>query len=130
EAVRLLTAAWEEGEDWGAFLSTKTTTGSRRGEMCALRWSDRSRQVGATSVLGIRRSIFVNDAGQLEEKDTKTHQQRRVVMDAESDAVLDEHERRCRQRAVDAGIAFDPNGYMFSPVPDGSVPHHPDTITK
>jgi len=51
-------------------------------------------------------------------------------MDAESDAVLDAHERRCRQRAADGGVAFDPNGYMFSPVPDGSVPHHPDTITK
>jgi len=132
EVGRLITAAWEEEDDWGAFLSTKTTTGSRRGEMCALRWSDREKEQGqgATSVLGIRRSIFVNDDGQLEEKDTKTHQQRRVVMDLESDAVLDEHEERCRQRAADGNVAFDPNGYMFSPVPDGSVPHHPDTITK
>jgi integrase len=130
EVGRLITAAWEEDEDWGAFLSTKTTSGSRRGEMCALRWSDRERGVGATSVLTIRRSIFVNDNGQLEEKDTKTHQQRRVVMDTDSDAVLDAHEARYRDRAALAGIKFDPNGYMFSPLPDGSIPHHPDTITK
>jgi integrase len=130
EVGRLLTAAWTEDEDWGAFLSTKTTTGSRRGEMCALRWSDRERRDGATSVLTIRRSIFVDDDGQLAEKDTKTHQQRRVVLDPESDLVLDEHEARCRRRAADGQVEFDPNGYIFSPRPDGSTPHHPDVITK
>jgi integrase len=130
EVGRLITAAWEEDEDWGSFLSTKTTTGNRRGEMCALRWTDLERRNGATSVLRIERSIFVNDDGQLEEKDTKTHQQRRVVLDAESDAVLDEQEQRARQRAAQAGIAFNPNGYIYSPVPDGSIPHHPDTVTK
>ena len=130
EVGRLLTEAWKEDEDWGAFLSTKTTTGNRRGEMCALRWSDRSRREGATSVLSVRRSIFVNDAGQLEEKDTKTHQQRRIVMDPEPDAVLDEHEARCRQRAAQLGIPFDPNGYIFSSAPDGSRPLHPDSVSK
>jgi integrase len=131
EVGRLLTEAWEEDEDWGAFLSTKTTTGNRRGEMCALRWSDRTRrEVGATSVLNVRRSIFVNDAGQLEEKDTKTHQHRRIVMDPEPDAVLDEHEARCRQRAGELGIPFDPNGYIFSSAPDGSRPLHPDSVSK
>lgn len=127
---RLITAAWAEDEDWGAFLSTKTTTGSRRGEMCALRWSDRERRDGATSVLTIRRSIFVNDDGHLAEKDTKTHQQRRVVLDPESDVVLDEHAARCRQRAAEGEVEFDPDGYIFSPRPDGSTPHHPDVITK
>ncbi|TDX03093.1 tyrosine-type recombinase/integrase [Kribbella sp. VKM Ac-2566] len=130
EVDRLLTEAWEEDEDWGAFLSTKTTTGNRRGEMCALRWSDRTRrEEGATSVLNVRRSIFVNDADQLEE-DTKTHQHRRIVMDSEPDAVLDEHEARCRQRADELGIPFDPNGYIFSSTPDGTRPLHPDSASK
>jgi integrase/DNA-binding transcriptional regulator YhcF (GntR family) len=130
EVGRLLTAAWEEDEDWGSFLSTKTTTGTRRGEMCALRWSDRERRESATSVLRVERSIFVNDEGRLEEKDTKTHQQRRVILDPEPDAILDEQEQKARQRAAAAGIAFNPNGFIYSPAPDGSVPYHPDTITK
>lgn len=88
-----------------------------------------SAERGATSVLNVRRSIFVNDADQLEE-DTKTHQHRRIVMDAEPDAVLDEHEARCRQRADELGIPFDPNGYIFSPAPDGSRPLHPDSVSK
>ena len=130
EVGRLITAAFEEDEDWGRFLSTKTTTGTRRGEMCALRWSDRERREGATSVLRIRRSIFINDAGALEEKDTKTHQHRRIILGPEDDAVLDEQEAAARRRASDAGISFDPNGYIYSPVPDGSLPHHPDTVSK
>ncbi|MDX3003254.1 GntR family transcriptional regulator [Kribbella solani] len=130
EVARILTAAWEDDEDWGAFLSTKTTTGNRRGEMCALRWSDRERREGATSVLNVRRSVFENDAGELEEKDTKTHQQRRVVLDTADDEVFDEHEARCRQRIEELGVPFDPNGYMFSPVPDGSRPLHPNLVSK
>ncbi|WP_165556174.1 GntR family transcriptional regulator [Kribbella pittospori] len=130
EVGRLLTAAWEDDEDWGSFLSTKTTTGIRRGEMCALRWSDRERRQAATSVLRVERSIFVNDEGDLEEKDTKTHQQRRVILDPEPDEILDEQEQRARDRAAAAGIAFNQDGFIYSPVPDGSLPHHPDTVTK
>lgn len=130
EVGRLITAAFEEDEDWGRFLSTKTTTGARRGEMCALRWTDLERRDGATSVLKIERSIFINDAGELEEKDTKTHQHRRLVLDPEDDAVLDEQQAAARQRATDAGIRFNPDGYIYSPVPDGSEPHHPDTVSK
>ncbi|MFI6833583.1 tyrosine-type recombinase/integrase [Kribbella sp. NPDC050241] len=130
EVGRLITAAWEEDKDWGSFLSIKTTTGIRRGEMCALRWSDRERTQGATSVLNVERSIFINDDGGLEEKDTKTHQQRRIILDPEPDAILDEQVQRARARAAAAGIPFNPNGFIYSPVPDGTVPHHPDTLSK
>ncbi|WP_202867166.1 GntR family transcriptional regulator [Kribbella pittospori] len=130
EVGQLINAAFEEDEDWGRFLSTKTITGSRRGEMCALRFTDRVRRKDAKSVLKIERSIFVNDNGALEEKDTKTHQHRRVVLEPEDDAVLDEQEAAARRRAASAGVKFDPNGFIYSPVPDGSVPHHPDTVSK
>jgi hypothetical protein len=70
-ALVTITAAWEEEENWGAFLSTKTTPGSLHGEMCAPALErSRERRDGGTSVLGIRRFIFVNDDGQLAEKDT------------------------------------------------------------
>ena len=35
-------------------------------------------------IITIRRTIYVDDRGQLQEKDTKTHQQRRVVLDPET----------------------------------------------
>jgi integrase len=130
EAAQLVLAAWEEDPDWGALLWIKTTTGSRRGEMLGLRRSDRERRPDGPSALKIARSIFVDDDGQLAEKDTKTHQQRRVVLDPDSDAVLDEAEGRARQRTAQGGLEFNPDGYIFSPLPDGSIPWHPDTVSK
>ncbi|SDT36357.1 GntR family transcriptional regulator [Jiangella sp. DSM 45060] len=130
ESARLILAAWEDDPEWGALVWTKATTGSRRGEMLALRFSDRERRPDTTSVLKVERSIFINDDGLLEEKDTKTHQQRRIVLDPETDAVLDEVEDRARRRAALAGTDFDPNAYMFSPSPDGSIPLHPDSVSK
>jgi integrase len=130
EAAQLVLAAWEEDPDWGALLWIKTTTGSRRGEMLGLRRSDRERRPDGPSALKIARSIFVDDDGQLAEKDTKTHQQRRIVLDAETDAVLDELENRARRRVAQFSLEFNPDGYMFSPVPDGNIPLHPDTVSK
>ncbi|MGW4867379.1 hypothetical protein [Streptomyces chartreusis] len=40
EAVLVLNTAWQRDLDWGTFLFMTMVTGSRRGEMCALRWSD------------------------------------------------------------------------------------------
>ncbi len=130
EAAQLIVAGWEEDADWGAFLWTKTTTGNRRGEMLALRWSDREPRPDGPSALKVARSIFVDDDGHLAEKDTKTHQQRRVVLDPETDAVLDEFEARARQRVARAGLEFSTAGHIFSPVPDGIIPLHPDTVSK
>ncbi|MFI6679074.1 tyrosine-type recombinase/integrase [Kribbella sp. NPDC050470] len=118
------------GRGLGILPVDEDNKGNRRDEVCALRWTDLERRNGATSVLRVERSISINDNGQLDEQDTKTHQQRRVVLDAESDAVLDEQEQRARQRAEQAGIPFNPHGYIYSPVPDGRTPHHPDTVTK
>jgi integrase len=62
--------------------------------MCALRFTDRVRREGAKSVLKIERSIFVNDNGKLEEKDTKTHQQRRVVLEPKTTLYSTNRKRR------------------------------------
>jgi integrase len=83
EAARLVERAWSRDPDWGAFVRVKMTTGMRRGEICGLRWSlvhlDQA-------VLTIRRTVFIGQRGELQEKDTKTHQQRRVVLDPETAA--------------------------------------------
>ena len=60
---------------------------TRRGEMCGLRWS---RVDLAGAVLTLRRSI-AQHGGQVWEKDTKPHQQRRVALDPETVVVLTEH---------------------------------------
>jgi DNA-binding transcriptional regulator YhcF (GntR family) len=130
EIAKLILAAWDEDADWGSFLWLKATTGSRRGEMCALRWTDRERPPGEPSVLRVARALYYDDDGKLAEKDTKTHQQRGLVLDPETDAVLDELEARTRQRAEAVGVDFNRAGYMFSPVPDGSRPLDLTLVSK
>ena len=56
------------------------TTGARRGELCALRWD---RLDFGTGVLDIR-TAMAQVGGRLWEKDTKTHQRRRIVLDPQT----------------------------------------------
>jgi integrase len=56
----------------------------RRGELCALRWN---RVDFATGVLDVRSSIAQTNS-RVWEKDTKTHQRRRIVLDAQTLALL------------------------------------------
>lgn len=130
EIARLILAAWDEDPDWGTFLWLKATTGNRRGEMCALRRNDRERRPGEPSVLRVARALYYDDDGKLAEKDTKTHQQRGLVLDPETDTVLDEHEARTRERTAAVGLDFNPVGYMFSPLPDGSRPLDLTLVSK
>ncbi|GAA1597584.1 hypothetical protein GCM10009789_59370 [Kribbella sancticallisti] len=130
EIAKLILAAWDEDPDWGSFLWLKTTTGNRRGEMCALRWTDRERQPGEPSILRVARALYYDDDGKLAEKDTKTHQQRGLVLDPETDTVLDEAEARAREPADVVSMDFNSAGYMFSAVPDGSRPQDLTLVSK
>jgi hypothetical protein len=93
------------------------------------------RRPGATidldeSLITIRRAIYKDDQGALGEKDTKTHQLRRVVLDAQTVDVLREHRARCQEHGHALGIELVDGGYVFSAVPDGSEPLRPDTVTQ
>jgi integrase len=129
EMATLIIEAWKDDPDWARFLWVKATTGARRGEMCGLRQADR-RQVDGDSVLTIARSIYVAAGNKLVVKDTKTHQQRLLVLDPETDFVFDEIEQLAVERLAAVGEERAKSAYIFSPVPDGSLPHHPDLLTR
>ena len=76
-------------------LRVIAATGARRGEVCALRWSDLDAQAGA---LTIRRSLAAVVGGPME-KDTKTHAARRIAVDKATLAALASH----RATAVASG---------------------------
>ena len=82
--------------------------------MCGLRWS---RVDLAGAVLTLRRSI-AQHGGQVWEKDTKTHQQRRVALDPETVVVLTEHWDRCAARASSIGVELELEAFVFSLAPD------------
>ena len=68
------------------------TTGAGRGELCALTWD---RLDSGAGILWIRTSI-AQDAGRSWEKDTKSHQQRRIALDAPTLELLRLYRERCR----------------------------------
>lgn len=125
QAAKIATTAWND-PDWGMFVWLAMTTGARRGELCAVRWN----QIDfATGVLDIRSSI-----GQLGtrvwEKDTKTHQRRRIVLDAQTLALLTAYLRHCAEDAGKLGVRLAEDSYVFSSAPDGRSPVKPDTMTQ
>ncbi len=115
EAARLVERAWED-PDWGMLVWLTMTTGARRGELCALRWSHVDL---VTGVVTLSRAI-AQDGSHREEKDTKTHQQRRVALDLETVAALTEHWKRCSARAAAGDVSLTSEAFAFSLVPDGS----------
>ena len=103
------------------------TTGMRRGEICGLRWSHVDLD---HAVLTIRRTVFIGDDGQLQEKDTKTHQQRRVVLDPETAAILAEHHARARERAAALGETLNSDASCSQRRRTASFRYNPDTATQ
>lgn len=126
DAARIINEAWRD-PDWGALAWLAMTTGARRGELCALRWQHVDLDNG---VLTLRRSAYVDENGELREKDTKTHQQRRVALDAETVVVLRELFERYLARLAALGMRHRPDAHVFSPEPDHSRGFRPDSVTQ
>jgi hypothetical protein len=62
------------------------------------------------------------------EKDTKTHQQRRITLDAQTLGMLAAYRRFCADRA---GLDDMPgDARIFSPMPDGAMCVRPDTVSQ
>lgn len=99
---------------------------ARRGEICGLRWSWLDLDRGVVSF----RASIGQLAGEKWEKGTKTHQHRRVTLDAEFVDVLREHRAHCDERAAALDTRVRPDGFVFSPAPDCSTQTNPDTVTQ
>ncbi len=127
EAARIVNEAWKD-PDWGALIWLVMTTGARRGELCALRWS-RIDLTPDRAVMWLRRAINKGVDGWAE-GDLKTYQQRRVALDPETVEVLAEHRARCRARVEALGIELADDTFVFSGAPDGSVYLTPGALTQ
>jgi integrase len=125
EVSHLIEVAYQADPDFAVLLWLAATTGARRGELCALRWSNVD--LGAGELLIVRNLIV--RGGQLVEKDTKTHAARRIALSDDSIALLAEHRRRCAERAQACGAPLADQAYVFSFDPAGRAPMNPDAVT-
>jgi integrase len=124
QAARIINEAWKDPA-WGTFVWLAMVTGPRRGELCGLRRRHYDRDA---RILRVHRSV-AGTRTDLREKDTKTHQERRIALDAETVAILDEHLARQDAVAADLGIAIDDSACPFSLAPDCATPLLPDSVT-
>jgi len=79
-------------------------------------------------VLNVRTSIGQRGA-RTWEKDTKTHQQRRITIDVQTIGLLKAYRQQCAERAG-LGSEMPGDARVFSLLPDGSTWIKPDTVSQ
>lgn len=127
DAARIVDAAFEADEDFGTLVWLVMTTGMRRGEVCALQWSRVDVEAG---MVDVRRSYRLR-RGVGTEKDTKTHQMRRIALDTETTALLTEHKQRSAERMRELGAELTDDMYLFTSARsfDPSKPCSPASVS-
>lgn len=124
DVIRLIDAAEQDDADFGAFLHLAAATGARRGELCALRWSDFDIEANTVT---IARAISLGD--EVVEKTTKTGNRRRIELDPDTVAIIRRHRGRARERVLACGTTLPDDAFVFTLDVDGSAPWRPDLPT-
>lgn len=98
-------------------------TGCRRGELCGLQWGDLDGER-----LTVRRAVIEVPGGGWAAKGTKTHAERRIVLDPGTMARLEAH----RAWQADQLGGGDPPAWILADllVDDGNAPHRPEWLTN
>jgi integrase len=122
---QIITSAEKRDPRLAALLMLGALTGLRRGELCALRWTDVRLDLGE---LDVSRSVVIVKSG-VAEKTTKTDRFRRVALDKVGVAMLKQHQARVKKWAREADATIAGDAFVFSPEIDGSNPYRPDNVT-
>ena len=126
EVRTLLAAALDYDERFATFVRLVAATGMRRGEACALRWSDVDWDAG---LVAVDESIVTARGGAVVKSPKTRASIRRLALDSGTLDAL--RARRSEQRVLDAqcGIELAEGGFVFSTEPGGDVPPHPEAMT-
>lgn len=128
EVLALFRAAEKDDLDLAVFLVVAAVTGARRGELCALRWTDVDLGDGTVT---ISRVITLGLDGPVERNKPKTRGSVRTLsLDSGTVAVLRAHRARCAERAAACGVTLPAKAFLFSNEPDGSEAWRPDSTSR
>lgn len=126
EVRRILAAAHEVDLRFAVFLRVIAATGARRGEVCALRWSDLD---VAAATMRIDEAIIAD--GGARSKDPKNRSSvRSLALDSGSLAELEQLRSKQKRDAQICGLALAEDAYIFGTDPTDPLPPHPDAMTK
>lgn len=109
-------------QELAAFVRVAAVVGGRRGEVGALRWTNVDLAAGE---LTITKALVESRDHTIHEKDTKTHQARRLAVDPETMDVLRAWRAEVEKRSNLGGVKVRADGFVFSPSLDGSKPWRP-----
>ncbi len=127
EVQRIIEVAEAIEPALAGLLLLAALTGARRGELCALRWSDVD---WTAATLSIARSVYDRAGGGWAEKDTKTHAARRIGLDDLGLEILRRHRASVDALADKLGVTLEPGAFLFSRSPAGLEPIRPDVLSK
>lgn len=125
EVAALLNDTWQDPA-WATFLWLTMVSGCRRGEMCALRWTDLDLTRG---IMTVERSYVQTTEGN-REKSTKTRQKRRLALDAHTVDLLTAYRTQSESECAALGLALPRDAFVFSSSPDASTALLPSTVTQ
>jgi len=111
KAVAQLVAAASRLPGLAMYVGLAATTGARRGQVLALRWSDVDLDRGA---IAYSRSVCEEAGGALVIVPTKNRRRNRVELDPGTVALLADHRVVPESRADAAGVALRRDSYVFS----------------
>jgi integrase len=112
---------------FAVFVRLLVATGMRRGEGCAIRWSDVDEASGAVQ---IDESVITSSGGAMTKSPKTRASIRRTATDDTTMRALASLREEQRLLAEMAGRRLEPDSFVFSFEPGGRVPPHPDAMTK
>ncbi len=127
EVLALIGAAAAQDRRYSVALRVVAATGMRRGEACALRWSNIDWERGTVT---IDESVIPGDGGAVIKSPKTRASIRQVAVDAGTVDAL--RVLRVEQEALAAlaDVQVLKDGFVFSADPDGEVPPYPDTLSR
>jgi len=126
EVRSLIAAAQGDDHRFAVFLRVVAATGMRRGEACALRWSDVD---WSESALTVNESLVVAKGGAAVKSPKTRASIRRLAIDSVTLTSLSSLRSEQSQLAAFTGNRLHAEAFVFSVESGGSLPPHPDSMT-
>jgi integrase len=114
--------------DFAMYVRLAATTGARRSQLIALRWSDVDLDGG--TITFARAIVHGGQGVGLVERGTKTGLIWKVALAATTNERLVDFRALCSRRAESVGTPLASNGFVFASEPDGSESWRPDGATR
>ena len=127
EVLALIEAAAGQDRRYSVALRVVAATGMRRGEACALRWSDIDWD---EAIVTIDESVIPADGGAVIKSPKTRASIRQVAVDPGTIDALRILQVEQEALAALAEVAVLEDGFAFSADPDGEIPPYPDTLSR